>query len=317
MYGIPPAKLDKMYIKRRVDLMKAEGITFVTSVEVGKDISFDRLMKEYDAVCLSVGATQPRDLPVPGRQLAGVHFAMEILHSNTKNIIDAQDGKLAATPRSARGKGARDSKGINLAGKNVVVIGGGDTGCDVIGTALRHGCNSVTNFELLPKPPPSRALDNPWPQWPKLYKMDYAHEEEHHFRGEDPRVYQVLTKQFMGDSDGKLTGVQTVNVTWKKGPTGRWECSEVEDSEKIWKVDYAFLSLGFLGPGEGFKKTLTNERVTLDGRGNVQADYGKYTTSMRGVFACGDCRRGQSLVVWAITEGRGAAKAIDRYLSRQ
>lgn len=268
-------------------------------------------------MCLSVGATQPRDLPVPGRQLAGVHFAMEILHSNTKNIIDAQDGKLAATPRSARGKGARDSKGINLAGKNVVVIGGGDTGCDVIGTALRHGCNSVTNFELLPKPPPSRALDNPWPQWPKLYKMDYAHEEEHHFRGEDPRVYQVLTKQFMGDSDGKLTGVQTVNVTWKKGPTGRWECSEVEDSEKIWKVDYAFLSLGFLGPGEGFKKTLTNERVTLDGRGNVQADYGKYTTSMRGVFACGDCRRGQSLVVWAITEGRGAAKAIDRYLSRQ
>lgn len=295
-YGIPNMKLGKDVIDRRLNILRAEGIKFVTGVDIGKDISVEQLQSENDAVLMACGATNPRDLPVPNRDAKGVYFAMEFLTANTKEMVHT------------------DSLGeafISAEGKDVIVIGGGDTGTDCIGTSLRHGCRSLTNFELLPKPPAERAPDNPWPEWPRTFRVDYGHEEAEAKYGRDPREYEILTKEFLKDDAGNLRGLKTVNVSWTKGEGGRWEMSEVEGSEKEWPAQLVLLALGFLGPEQYVAESIGLE---TDARSNFQAVHGQYTTNIPGVFAAGDCRRGQSLVVWAINEGRGAARAIDIFL---
>lgn len=295
MYGIPNMKLDKGVVQRRLDLMAGEGVVFVTGADVGRNVDPKQLMAENDAVLLSTGATKPRDLPIPGRELKGVHFAMEFLSKNTKSLLD-----------SAHSDGAY----ISAKGKKVVVIGGGDTGTDCIGTSLRHGCTQLVNFELMDRPPESRADDNPWPQWPRIFRVDYGHEEAQAKFGDDPRVYCVLSKEFIDDGQGNVKGIRAVKVEWSK-VDGRMQMKEVPGSEHIVEADLVLLAMGFLGP-ENYVAELMG--VNLDTRSNYAAEHGKFTTSIPGVFAAGDCRRGQSLVVWAINEGRGAARAIDIYL---
>ncbi len=295
MYGIPNMKLDKGVVQRRLDLMRSEGVKFVTNANVGKDVDPKQLMAENHAVLLATGATKPRDLPIPGRQLKGVHFAMEFLTANTKSLLDSQHA---------------DGNYISAKGKRVVVIGGGDTGCDCIGTSLRHGCSELINFELLDKPPADRAPDNPWPQWPRVFRSDYGHEEAILKFGRDPREYCILSKEFIDDGKGNVTGIKTVRVQWVK-KDGKFTMEEVAGSEEIIGADLVLLAMGFLGPEHYVSEILGLE---LDPRSNYQAEHGRFETSVPGVFAAGDCRRGQSLVVWAINEGRGAARAIDIYL---
>lgn len=296
MYGIPNMKLDKSLIQRRVDLMASEGVEFKTSVEVGVTVKADELKKEFDAVVLCGGATKPRDLSVEGRNSKGVHFAMEFLHANTKSLLDSKHA---------------DGNYISAKGKNVIVIGGGDTGTDCVGTSIRHGCKSVVQFELLPQPPAERALDNPWPQWPKVYKMDYGQEEAAALYGADPRTYCINTKKIVADNAGNVSEVHTVQIEWKKDDSGRFGMVEIPGSEKVWKADLVLLALGFLGPEDTALSQLNVER---DARSNAKADHGKFATNVEGVFAAGDMRRGQSLVVWAINEGRGAARECDKFL---
>jgi len=292
MYGIPNMKLDKQeVVLRRIKLMELEGVTFVTNTEVGKNYSTQELFEDFHAIVLATGATVPRDLPIEGRQLKGIHFAMDFLTANTKRLFDPNEPY------------------IDAAGKEVVVIGGGDTGTDCVGTSLRHGCKSVTQLEILPQPPSERAPDNPWPQWPKVYKLDYGQEEAKAIQGADPRTYLVTAKKFIGD--GNVTGILTVKVTWQKDAQGRFIPKEVPGSEKTIPAQLVLLAMGFVGPEAALLKDL---HVQQDDRTNIKADYGKFTTSVRGVFAAGDCRRGQSLVVWAINEGRACAREVDRYL---
>ena len=288
-------KLEKDVVQRRLDLMKAEGVKFVTGANVGKNVDPKQLMVENHAVLLSTGATKPRDLPIPGRQLNGVHYAMEFLTANTASLLDSKHA---------------DGKFISAKGKRVVVIGGGDTGCDCIGTSLRHGCTQLVNFELLDKPPQERAADNPWPQWPKTFRVDYGHEEAEEKFGTDPREYCILSKEFIDDGKGNVTGIKTVRVQWIK-KDGRMVMEEVAGSEQVIGADLVLLAMGFLGPENTVAELLG---VELDLRSNYKAEHGKFTTNVPGVFAAGDCRRGQSLVVWAINEGRGAARAIDIFL---
>ena len=302
MYGVPNMKADKMEIvQRRADLLAAEGVDFVVNAHIGAEghPSIAELRAGSDAVVLACGATKPRDLPVEGRALEGVHFAMEFLHANTKSLLDS---------------GLADGKYIDAKGKKVVVIGGGDTGTDCIGTSLRHGCESVVNFELMTQPPATRAKGNEWPQWPRIFRVDYGHEEAATRDGKDPRTYEVLTKEFVAaaDGSGKIAGVKTVGVEWIKDPaTGRMSFQEVEGSEKVWEADLVLLAMGFLGPEQGLAEKLGLE---TDARSNFKAEFGEFETSVPGVFAAGDCRRGQSLVVWAISEGRGAAAKVDAFL---
>jgi glutamate synthase (NADPH/NADH) small chain len=296
MYGIPNMKLDKAVVQRRVKLLADEGIRFVTSTEIGKHISADRLVKDYEAVVLCGGATAARDLPVEGRQLQGIHLAMEFLHQNTRSLLDS---------------GLADGQYLSARGKHVVVIGGGDTGTDCVGTSLRHGARSVTQLEILPRPPDQRAADNPWPQWPKVYKLDYGQEEARALQGADPRQYQVLTTRFVGDPGGRVQSLHLVSVEWRKGADGRFGPHQVPGSERVIPADLVLLALGFTGP----EKTLPGQlQCKLDDRGNVWTDADKMT-SVPGIFAAGDMARGQSLVVWAIREGRLAAQSVDRYLS--
>jgi glutamate synthase (NADPH/NADH) small chain len=296
MYGIPNMKLDKeAVVQRRVSLMKEEGITFVTSTEVGKDYPADKLLKEFDAVVLALGATKPRDLPVEGRALKGVHFAMEFLHQNTKALLDSKHA---------------DGGYINADGKDVIVIGGGDTGTDCVGTSLRHGCNSVTQLEIMPRASEERAANNPWPQFPRIYKLDYGQEEAKAVYGDDPRAYSIQTKRIVGDADGNVKEVHTVGIEWKN-VDGRFQPVEVEGSEKVWPAQLVLLAMGFLGPEDQLIEQL---KVARDERSNVKAEYGQFSTSVEGVFSAGDARRGQSLVVWAINEGRACAREVDRYL---
>jgi len=296
MYGIPNMKLDKKkVVERRVNLMEAEGIKFMTNCEVGVNLGADQLLNDFDAVVLACGATKPRDLPAPGRNLKGVHFAMEFLHANTKSLLDSDHA---------------DGKFISAKGKDVIVIGGGDTGTDCVGTSLRHGCKSLVQFEILPKPPLDRAPDNPWPQWPKVYKLDYGQEEAAALFGDDPRTYLINTKQFVGDAEGHVKELHTVRIEWAKD-NGKFQMREVPGSEHTFPAQLVLLAMGFLGPEDQLLEKLDVER---DPRSNAKADYGKYATSIPGVFAAGDMRRGQSLVVWAINEGRGAARECDRYL---
>lgn len=307
MYGIPNMKLEKSIVQRRVDLMAKEGVKFVTGTEVGKDVPADKLLKESDAVVLCGGATKPRDLPIPGRELKGVHFAMEFLHANTKALLDSQ----GAPPPKSAADSAHFAPKISAEGKNVVVIGGGDTGTDCVGTSMRHGCKGLVQLEILPKPPENRAADNPWPQWPKVYKMDYGQEEAAAVFGADPRQYLVTAKRFLDDGKGNVKGVEIVKIEWQKDTQGRFAPKEIPGTEKILPAELVLLAMGFLGPEETVLKGLNVER---DERTNAKAEYGKYATSVKGVFAAGDMRRGQSLIVWAINEGRGAAKAVDLFL---
>ncbi|XP_021729069.1 glutamate synthase 1 [NADH], chloroplastic-like isoform X3 [Chenopodium quinoa] len=299
MYGVPNMKTDKVnVVQRRVNLMAEEGVQFVVNANVGKDpqYSIDRLKEENDAIVLAVGATKPRDLPIEGRDLSGIHFAMEFLHANTKSLLDSN---------------LQDGNYISAKGKKVVVIGGGDTGTDCIGTSIRHGCTNVVNLELLPQPPNSRAPGNPWPQWPRIFRVDYGHQEAAAKFGKDPRSYEVLTKRFVGDENGKLKGLELVHVVWEKDASGKFQFKEVEGSQEFIEADLVLLAMGFLGPEANVADKLGVEK---DNRSNFKADYGRFSTNVEGVFAAGDCRRGQSLVVWAISEGRQAASQVDRYL---
>ena len=305
MYGIPNMKLEKETVQRRVDLMCAEGVTFVTNCEVGKDIPADRLREDNDAVVLCGGATHPRDLPIEGRELDGVHYAMEFLHGNTKQLLDDKHG-------SVPGEGEGFSYPfLSAEDKDVIVIGGGDTGNDCLGTSMRHGCRSVNMFEILPKPPQDRAPDNPWPEWPRIFRVDYGHAEAAERFGADPRTFLISTKRFVGDEHGKLKELHTVMIEWTKDENGRFQLQEVPGSEKVWPAQLVLLAMGFLGPENPVLEQLGVER---DDRSNAQAEYGNFATNVPGVFAAGDMRRGQSLVVWAINEGRGAARECDRYL---
>ncbi len=316
MYGIPNMKLAKELVARRVELLEREGVRFQTCTHIGAADSQEagnpsrwmrargvavrclppaQLCEEFDAVLLATGATCPRDIAVPGRDLAGIHFAMEFLTRNTKSLLDSQldDGHVLS---------ARD--------QDVIVIGGGDTGADCVGTSLRHGCRSVVNFELLDKPPAARARDNPWPQWPRVFRVDYSHEECRDRTGDDPRKYAVLTKRFLGDDAGRVCGVETVRVDWTPTSSGA-PFREIPGTEHVWPAELVLLALGFTGPEPS---TAAWFGVACDPRTNYQAACGAFATNVPGVFAAGDCRRGQSLVVWAISEGRGAARAIDTYL---
>jgi glutamate synthase (NADPH/NADH) small chain len=295
MYGIPNMKLDKKFVQRRVDLLANEGVTFKTNTEVGKDISAQQLTAEFDAIILCTGATKGRDLPIEGRNLKGIHFAMEFLHHNTKSLLDQKwNGSF-----------------INAKGKDVVVIGGGDTGTDCVGTSMRHGCNSLVQLEILPRPPMERAKDNPWPEWPKVYRLDYGQEEAASVFGNDPRVYLTTAKKFVGDDNGHVKEVHTVEIEWGKDDQGRFVPKEIPGTEKIRPAQLVLLAMGFLGPEQPLVEALGVER---DPRTNVKAEYGKFQTNNPKIFAAGDARRGQSLVVWAFNEGRAAARECDRFL---
>ena len=293
MYGIPNMKLDKSLVDRRVRLMEEGGIRFRVRADVGGNVDPNELRAEYDALLLATGATVPRDLPIPGRESSGIHFAMEFLTANTRSLLDS---------------GLQDGRYISARDKNVIVIGGGDTGADCIGTALRHGCRSLVNLELLERPPAERAPDNPWPDWPLIFRTDYAHEESAARFGIDPRRYSVLSRKFSADERGGVAALHTVGVRWKRGAA---EMVELEGTEKTLNADLVLLAMGFLGPESYLARALG---VALDSRSNYRAAHGDFHTSVPGVFAAGDCRRGQSLVVWAINEGRGAAQAIDESL---
>ncbi len=297
MYGIPNMKLDKRdVVDRRIALMREEGIEIITGSNVGNGldgtVSIDRLLAESDALLLTTGATIPRDLPIPGRALEGVHFAMDFLTENTRRLLD---------PNYA------DDRFIDAEGRRVIVIGGGDTGADCIGTSLRHGCRSLVNFELFPVPPAARAQTNPWPTWAHVFRVDYAHQEAQAKFDRDPRVYSISTTEFVGNDEGVLTGVKTVDMALDNG-----RMQPVAGSERLWEADLVFLALGYLGPEHGVSEPLGLE---LDDQTNYRAIKGEYRTSVPKVFAAGDCRSGQSLVVRAINEGREAAREIDRFLS--
>jgi NAD(P)H-dependent glutamate synthase small subunit len=282
-------------VDRRVNLLRDEGVRFETGTPVadgaGGSKDARELLADYDAVLLATGATVPRDLPIPGRGLQGIHFAMDFLTANTKSLLDSN---------------LEDGCYISAKDKHVIVIGGGDTGTDCIGTSMRHGCKSLVNFELFPKPPADRAPDNPWPTWPRIYRTDYGHQESAARFGDDPRVYSISSTEFIDDGNGRVRGIRTVDVEFKNG-----KFENVPGSEREWPADLVFLAMGFLGPEAAIATRLG---VALDPRSNYQAEYGKYLTSIDKVFSAGDCRRGQSLVVRAINEGREAAREIDRYL---
>jgi glutamate synthase (NADPH/NADH) small chain len=299
MYGIPNMKLDKeQVVLRRIQQMEAEEIKFVCNTDVGGNYSGEKLLKEFDATVICTGATKPRDLPVEGRNLKGVHFAMDFLTANTRSLLDRH----------------KNGNFISADGKHVVVIGGGDTGTDCVGTAMRHGCSSLVQIEILPQPPLDRAKDNPWPEWPKVYRLDYGQEEAAAKFGADPRVYLTTAKKFIGDDHGHVKEVLTVKIQWERNDKGQFIPKEVPGTEKIIPAQLVLLAMGFLGPEQPLLDALKVER---DPRTNVKAEFEKYHTNIKGVFAAGDCRRGQSLVVWAFNEGRGAARECDRYLMGQ
>ncbi|CZR53851.1 probable glutamate synthase (NADPH) [Phialocephala subalpina] len=295
MYGIPNMKLDKKIVKRRTDFMAAEGVTFKTGVAIGEDITLNDLKAQNDAVVIATGATVARDLPIKNRNLEGIHYAMQFLHKNTKSLLDSE---------------LEDGQYISAKGKNVVVIGGGDTGNDCIGTSVRHGAKSVTNFELLPQPPNERARDNPWPQWPRIYRVDYGHTEVKQHMGHDPREFCVMSEDFVDDGTGKVKGINTIRVEWTKSATGGWDMKKIDGSQQFFPAELVLLSMGFLGPED---RVLGSE-IEKDARKNVKTPPGKYHTNVEGVFAAGDCRRGQSLIVWGINEGRQSAREVDLWL---
>ncbi|OHD75480.1 MAG: glutamate synthase [Spirochaetes bacterium RIFOXYC1_FULL_54_7] len=296
MYGIPNMKLDKAIVARRIDLMKVEGVQFNSGVEVGTALAAKELRASCDAMVIACGATKPRDIAVPGRELSGVHFAVDFLTHNTKSLLEST---------------LADGLYVTAKGKDVVIIGGGDTGTDCVGTSIRHGCASVTQLEILPCPPGERAADNPWPRWPRILKTDYGQEEAIAKFGNDPRTYCVTAKEFLPDGKGGVRAVRIVDVSWEKDAGGRMVPREKAGSEREIPAQLVLVAMGFLGPESTVPGDLGLE---LDERGNVKATFGYFATSVPGVFAAGDARRGQSLVVTAIDEGRRAAIAVDAYL---
>jgi glutamate synthase (NADPH/NADH) small chain len=318
MYGIPAMKLDKAVVDRRVALLAAEGISFVTGADVGRDPSADDLIREFDAVVLCTGSTRARDLAVPGRELAGIHPAMAFLEGATRQLLDSTtrgDGTAtagAAAPADGeRAAAAGASAHISAAGRDVVVVGGGDTGTDCVATAIRQGARSLVQLEILPRPPDRRAPDNPWPHWPRVYRVDYGQEEAAALWGADPRRFAVGTRRFLDGGTGRVAGLETVAVEWIPGPDGRSVPRELAGTERGVAGDLVLLAMGFLGPERSLPEQLG---CGLGPAGTILTD-GSAMTSVPGVFAAGDCARGQSLVVWAIREGRRAALGVDRYLA--
>ena len=283
MYGIPNMKLDKGAVQRRIDLMAAEGIEFKTNCEIGKDLPAARLREEFDAIVLCGGATDARDLKIPGRELSGIHLAMEFLTANTRSLLDSRHA---------------DGRFISAKDKDVVVIGGGDTGTDCVGTSMRHGCRSLVQLEILPMPPAVRSADNPWPQWPKIYRLDYGQEEAKAAYGHDPRDFLVTTNCFVGDDKGNVNELHTQKVEWVT-ENGRFFPKVILGSERVLPAQLVLLAMGFLGPENPVLEQLGVER---DERTNAKATPVSFATNIPGIFAAGDMRRGQSLVVWAISE---------------
>ena len=291
-YGIPNMKLDKKVIDRRIALMEAEGIAFVTNANIGENVKADQLLKEYDAIVLACGASNPRDIQAPGRDAKGIYFAVDFLKATTKSLLDSN---------------FEDKKFISAKGKHVIVIGGGDTGNDCVGTSIRLGAASVTQLEMMPKLPDTRAENNPWPQWPRVCKTDYGQQEAIAVFGADPRLYTTTVSEFIKNKKGELTKAKLVKLESKRDEkTGRMMMVPIEG-----KADLVLIAAGFLGA----QKYVTDAfQVELNPRTNVATKPGKYATSVPKVFTAGDMHRGQSLVVWAIREGREAAKEVDEYL---
>ena len=297
MYGIPNMKLEKWVIDRKINIMKEEGVEFITNANVGKDIKPAKLLKEYDRVILACGAKNPRDIKAPGRDAEGIYFAVDFLKATTKSLLDSE---------------LKDNKYISAKGKKVVIIGGGDTGNDCVGTSIRHGAASVIQLEMMPKAPDERAENNPWPEWPRVCKTDYGQEEAIAMFGSDPRIYQTTVKEFLKDKNGKLCGLKTVKLEGKKDEkTGRMQMVEVPGSESKLDCDLVLIAAGFLGTEDYIAKAFG---VDLNARTNVATEAGHYKTNVENVFTAGDMHRGQSLVVWAIREGREAAREVDESL---
>ena len=303
MYGIPNFKLEKHVVDRRVKLMEAEGITFKTNANVGTNVKVEDLRRDFDAIVLCGGATEARELKVPGRELRGVYKAMEYLPLANKQCLGDE------CPPEAF---------IDAKDKHVIILGGGDTGADCLGTALRQGCKSVKQFELLPRPPESRSDADvkegklqPWPYWPMVFRSSSAHEEAAKVAGGDIRDFSINTKSFSGDKGGNVRKLHAVRLEWNKDAAGRWQMKEIPASEFELDCDLCLLAMGFVGPEK--PGAIQELGLKLDGRGNVQVDE-NYMSSVPGVFAAGDMRRGQSLVVWAISEGRQAARGVDQFL---
>lgn len=299
MYGIPNMKLEKWVIDRRVDLMKQEGIEFVTNANVGENVNAQQILKEYDKVVLCCGASNPRDIKVPGRDANGIYFAVDFLSRTTKSLLDSN---------------FKDNKFVNVKNKRVIVIGGGDTGNDCVGTSIRLGCRSVTQLEMMPKPSETRLPGNPWPEWPRVLKTDYGQEEAIAVFGSDPRIYQTTVKEFIKDGKGNLKKAVLVKLEAKKDEkTGRMNMVPIEGSEKEVACDIVLIAAGFLGAQSYVADAFG---VKLNARTNVNTEAGKYQTNVEKVFTAGDMHRGQSLVVWAIREGREAAAAVDLSLMK-
>jgi len=292
MYGIPNMKLGKDVVDRRINLLRAEGIEFITDTDIGQDITTTELQAQFDAIVFTTGATKARDLPAENRDAKGIYPAMDYLTANTKSLLD---------------NGHVDQDEFSATGRDVIVIGGGDTGTDCIGTAIRQGAKSLVNFELMSQPPVDRSENNPWPQWPTIFRVEYGHEEAKSVFGKDPRCYQLLTKAFIKDDNGNVSGLKTINVEFEDG-----KLNEIARTEKTWDAQLVLLSMGFVSPEHYLSE---DAKIDLDARGNYKAEHGEYSTSKPGIFTAGDCRRGQSLVVWAINEGRGVAKSVNTYLS--
>lgn len=297
MYGIPTMKLDKAVVQRRVDLLAAEGIKFVTKTEIGRDIKTQQLIDEYDAVVLCGGSTKPREFNIEGSDLKGVQYAMPFLNQTIKSYLNS---------------GLEDGQYISAQGKDVIVIGGGDTGSDCVATALRHNCRSITQFGTHTKAPLERdPIQNPWPQFPNVYTLDYAQEEAKALFGNDPREFSIMTTRFVGDEAGNLKELHTVGIQRSVDESGRKIYEPIPGTERVFPTQMALIAIGFDGP----ESTIVNELgLKTDRRSNVKARYGQYKTNVDKVFAAGDMRRGQSLVVWAIHEGREAAREVDKYL---
>lgn len=297
MYGIPNMKLEKRIIDRKIDVMKAEGITFVTNTDIGKDIKPAKLLADFDRVVLCCGSSNPRDITAPGRDAEGIYFAVDFLSRNTKSLLDSD---------------FKDGNYVSAKGKNVIIIGGGDTGNDCVGTCMRHGCKSVTQIEMMPKAPDKRAANNPWPEWPKICKTDYGQEEAIAVFGHDPRIYESTVKEFIKDKNGRLKAVKIVKLAWEKDPqTGRMNSKEVAGSEKIMDCELVLIAAGFLGA----QKYVTDAfKVELTPRTNVKTEQDSFKTNVKKVFAAGDMHTGQSLVVKAIRQGRECAREVDESL---
>lgn len=295
MYGIPNMKLEKEVVERRIKLLTQEGIDFVTNTEVGKDISADELKNKYDAVILCTGAQKQRDLAIDGREAKGIHFAMDYLTTSTKSLLDSN---------------FEDGKFIDTKDKDVIVIGGGDTGADCVATALRQKCRSVVQFGKHPQLPASRTSNNMWPAYPNIFTLDYAYEEAQMQYGKDPRQYSIQTKKIVKDENGNVKELHTIQMEKLKDDEGRYYFKEISGTEKVWPAQYVFIAIGF----EGTELPLLSQFGVETTNNRVKAAYGEFTTNVEGVFAAGDARRGQSLIVWAINEGREVAREVDAYL---